>query len=44
MNKKVKVWECKIIIPDVELPPGFDFPPRSAAMNAIEAHGIKVGS
>ena len=41
--KKVKVWSCKIIIPDdVELPPGFDYPPRCAAIEAIEKAGIEV--
>jgi len=41
--KKVKVWECKIIVSeDAELPPGFDWPPRSAAIAAVEAAGIEV--
>lgn len=41
--KKVKVWECKIIVPeDAELPLGFDYPPRSAAVDAIEKAGIEV--
>lgn len=41
--KKVKVWECKILVPeDAELPPGFDSPPRSAAIEAIEKAGIEV--
>ena len=38
----MKVWECKIIIEDGELPPGFDSPPRMAAQQAIEAAGFKV--
>ena len=37
-----KVWTCKIVIPDVETPDGFDSPPRMAAQEAIEAHGIQV--
>lgn len=41
--KKVKVWECKILVPeDAELPPGFDSPPRLAAIEAIENSGIEV--
>ena len=41
--KKVKVWECKIIVSaDSELPPGFDNPPRRAAIEAVEASGVKV--
>lgn len=41
--KNYKVWECKIIVPeDAELPRGFDWPPRSAAISAIEAAGIPV--
>ena len=41
--KKVKVWECKIIVDeDAELPVAFDNPPRQAAINAIEKYGIKV--
>ena len=41
--QKVKVWECKIIVPeDSELPPGFDNPPRSSAIAAVENAGIKV--
>lgn len=41
--KKVKVWECKIIVPEsAELPAGFDFPPRKAAIAAIESAGITV--
>lgn len=40
--KSVKVWTCKVIVPDVDLPPGFDSPPRSAVVNAIESHGIEV--
>ena len=41
-DKKYKVWTCKIIIPDVETPSGFDSPPRMAAIEAIEAAGIEV--
>lgn len=41
--KNVKVWECKIIVPeDAELPLGFDWPPRGAAIAAIESAGIQV--
>lgn len=41
--KKVKVWECKIIVPeDAELPQGFDNPPRSAAIAAVGEAGIEV--
>jgi hypothetical protein len=42
-RNKVQVWECKIIVPEgAELPPGFDAPPRSAAVAAVEAAGIEV--
>jgi len=31
--KRYQVWECKIVVPDdAELPDGFDWPPRRAAM------------
>ena len=41
--RKVKVWECKIIVPeDCDLPPGFDGPPRLAAIAAVESAGIEV--
>lgn len=40
---KYKVWECKIVVPgDTELPNGFDAPPRSAAIAAVEGSGISV--
>lgn len=39
----VTVWECKIVVAaDVELPRGFDHPPRAAAVEAVEAVGIEV--
>lgn len=41
-NPKVQVWECKIVIPEGELPNAFDGPPRSAAIAAIEAAGLTV--
>lgn len=42
-RNKVKVWTCKIIVPeDFELPAGFDSPPRRAAIEAVEASGIEV--
>jgi len=38
-----KVWACKIVIPDsVQIPEGFDSPPRRAAMSAVLQHGIPV--
>lgn len=41
--KKVKVWECKIVVPeDAKFPPGFDFPPRAAAIKAITDAGVTV--
>jgi hypothetical protein len=41
--KKVKVWACKIVVPEnAELPSGFDWPPRVAAIEAIEKAGIEV--
>jgi len=43
MNKKFKVWDCKILVPiDSELPSGFDSPPRQAAIKAVEAANIEV--
>jgi len=42
MNRNLKVWTCKIIVDADELPPGFDYPPRMAAQNAIEDAGIEV--
>ena len=39
----MQVWECKILVPDdVELPDGFDNPPRTAAIEAIRKTGIPV--
>lgn len=41
--KKIKVWECKIIVPeDSPQPPGFDLPLRTAAISAVEKEGIEV--
>lgn len=37
-----KIWDCRIIVGDVELPNGFDAPPRRAAIEAIEQQGISV--
>ena len=37
-----KIWDCRIIVGDVELPNGMDAPPRRAAIEAIERHGISV--
>jgi hypothetical protein len=43
MMSKYKVWECKIVVrDDVELPDGFDLPPRVAAIVAVEQAGISV--
>ena len=43
MSKKFKIWDCKILVPiDAELPPGFDSPPRQAAIKAVEDAGIEV--
>ena len=40
---KYRVWDCQIVVPaDAQLPEGFDFPPRLAATNAVEAAGIEV--
>ena len=42
-KKKYKVWDCKIVVPnDAELPDGFDYPPRKAAIEAVENAGIAV--
>jgi hypothetical protein len=41
--RKVKVWECKIVVPeDAELPAAFDLPPRTAAIKAVENAGVEV--
>jgi len=43
MSNIYKVWECKIVVPaDVELPCGFDSPPRMAALNAVMDQDIPV--
>jgi hypothetical protein len=40
-----RVWECKSVVrDDVELPEGFDFPPRRAAIDAVTDRGIDVVS
>ena len=40
---KYQVWDCKIVVPkDVDLPMGFDAPPRRAAVMAVEDAGIPV--
>lgn len=37
------VWACKIVVDTNEpLPPGFDFPPRCAAIEAVEEAGLEV--
>ena len=38
----MRVWECKIVLPEDDLPDGFDTPPRRAAIRAIEEAGFKV--
>ena len=38
-----KIWECKIVVPfAIELPEGFDSPPRRAAIEAVEEEGFPV--
>ena len=40
---KYKVWDCKIVVSEDEvMPDGFDFPPRRAAIDAVEDAGIRV--
>ncbi len=40
---KYRVWECKIVVPDyAKLPYGFGFPPRKAAIEAVENRGMIV--
>ena len=40
---RYKTWECKIVVPmDAQLPRGFDFPPRRAAMDAVARAGVQV--
>jgi len=41
-NKKLQVWECKVVVPAGDLPNGFDSPPRQAVIEAIEAAGVEV--
>ena len=38
----MKVWECKIVIEAEDLPMGFDYPPRRAAMQAIADAGFEI--
>jgi hypothetical protein len=38
----MRVWECKIVVDDDELPDGFDLPPRRAAIAAVERAGFPV--
>ncbi len=44
MNKRYEVWDCKIVveITDKERPPGFDSPPRMAAIDAVVSAGLNV--
>lgn len=37
-----QVWECRIIVPAGKLPYGLDWPPRAAAVTAIESAGVEV--
>ena len=38
-----QVWECKIVVSDeAELQNGADYPPRMAAITAVERMGITV--
>ncbi len=38
-----RVWDCKIVVPvNVAMPMGFDYPPRRAAIDAVEAAGVEV--
>ena len=40
---KYQVWECKIVVPiNARLPMGFDSPPRTAAIEAVESAGVEV--
>lgn len=42
-TRKYQVWACKIVLDgNSVLPSGFDWPPRKAATEAIEAAGFKV--
>ena len=42
-GKKYKIWTCKLVVPgDVELPNGFDWPPRNGATEAVTGAGIEV--
>jgi hypothetical protein len=42
-KKRLKVWECKIVVPsDAVLPNGFDALPRRAAMRAVTDAGIPI--
>jgi len=38
-----KVWTCKLVVSgEVELPQGFDWPPRKGATEAVANSGIEV--
>lgn len=41
-SRKYRVWECKIVVEDQDLPNGFDGPPRVAAIDAIQRHAVSV--
>lgn len=41
-KSELKVWTCKIVIKDGDLPSGFDYPPRMAAEKAILDAGFEV--
>lgn len=40
---KYQVWECKLIVPEnIELPNGFDSPPRMAVKEVMYKHNIPI--
>ena len=41
-KRKFNVWVCKIVVEDGEFPPGFDTPPRMAAIEAVESAGFEA--
>lgn len=42
-RQQYRVWECKIVVPaNAAFPAGFDYPPRRAAIDTVERHGVPV--
>lgn len=42
MSDLKKIWECTIFVSEKDIPNGADYPPREAAINAVESLGLSV--